>query len=128
MRNKGKHVRLPESAIPMLKDLRTKMEKTSHIGGLRLSPEARVSDGVVVAFGLALANLTMTPGHSLIDRKALVQQINREIIEHMAELESCDDDTRCAKIEMLIAGASEFSGYDATAPIRAAKPEGALPS
>ena len=124
----GKTCRIPPAAIPLLKDLRAKMERTSHIGGLKLNPEVRLSDGIVIQFGLLLANLTMTPGHSLIDRKALVHQINREIIQHMAELERCDDDTRCAKIEMLIAGASEFSGYDTSAPLRAATPEGGKPS
>ena len=123
----GKTVRIPESALPMLKDLRAKMEQTSHIGGLKLNTEVRLTDGVVIAFGLALANLTMNPALSLIDRKALVEQINL-VIQHRAELEGCDDDTRHAKIEMLIAGASEFSGYDTSAPLRAATPEGGKPS
>ena len=120
----GKTVRIPESALPMLKDLRAKMEQTSHIGGLKLNTEVRLTDGVVIAWGLALANLTMNPALSLIDRKALVEQINHEVIQHLAELESDDDDTRRAKIEMLIAGASEFSGYDTSAPLRAVPPEG----
>ena len=123
----GKTVRIPESALPMLKDLRAKMEQTSHIGGLKLNTEVRLTDGVVIAWGLALANLTMNPALSLIDRKALVEQINHEVIQHLAELES-DDDTRRAKIEMLIAGASEFSGYDTSAPLRAVPPEGDKPS
>ena len=124
----GKTVRIPESAIPMLKELRAKMEQTSHIGGLKLNPEVRLSDGVVISWGLALACLTMNPELSLIDRKALVKLINHEVIEHLAELGDCDDYTRCAKIEMLIAGASEFSGYDTSAPLRAAKTEGSKPS
>ena len=120
----GKTVRIPESAIPMLKELRAKMEQTSHIGGLKLNTEVRLSDGVVIGWGLALACLTMNPELSLIDRKALVEQINHEVIQHLAELEGCDDDTRRAKIEMLIAGASEFSGFDTSAPLRAVPPEG----
>ena len=112
----------------MLKDLRAKMERTSHIGGLKLNPEVRLSDGVVISWGLALANLTMNPALSLIDRKALVQQINHEVVQHLAEFEGCDDDTRRAKIEMLIAGASEFSGYDTSAPLRAVPPEGSAAS
>ena len=124
----GKTVRIPESALPMLKELRAKMEKTSHIGGLKLNAEVRLTDGVVLGWGLALANLTMNPEFSLVNRKALVKQINQAVIEHLAELGDCDDDTRRAKIEMLIAGASEFSGYDTTAPLRATKTEGGLPS
>ena len=120
----GKTVRIPESALPMLKDLRAKMEQTSHIGGLKLNTEVRLTDGVVIAWGLALANLTMNPALSLIDRKALVEQINQGD-SALAELES-DDDTRRAKIEMLIAGASEFSGYDTSAPLRAVPPEGRI--
>ena len=108
----------------MLKDLRAKMEQTSHIGRLKLNPEVRLSDGVVIGFGLVLANLTMTPDLSLINRKTLVDQINHEVIQHLAELGDCDDDTRRAKIELLIAGASEFSGYDTSAPLRAAPTEG----
>ena len=124
----GKTVRIPESSIPVLKELRAKMEQTSHIGRLKLNPEVRLSDGVVIAFGLVLANLTMTPDLSLINRKALVEQINHEVIQHLAEFGGDDDDTRRAKIEMLIAAASEFSGYDASAPLRAAPPEGDNPS
>ena len=124
----GKTVRIPESAIPMLKELRAKMEKTSHIGTLKLNQEARLSDGVVIGFGLVLANLTMTPDLSLINRKTLVDQINHEVIQHLAEFGGDDDDTRRAKIELIIAAASEFSGYDASAPLRAAPSEGETPS
>ena len=51
----GKTVRIPDSAVLMMKDLRSKMEKTSSIGGLKLIPEFRLSDGVVIAFALAVA-------------------------------------------------------------------------
>ena len=37
------------------------MEHVSHIGGLKLNPYVTLSDGVVVAFGLFLANLAMSP-------------------------------------------------------------------
>ena len=124
----GKTVRIPESALPMLKDLRTKMEQTTTVGGLKLNLEVRLSDGIVIAWGLALANLTMNPNLSLIDRKALVQRINHEVVQHLAELGDCDDETRRAKIELFIAGASEFSGYDTSAPLRAVPPEGGKPS
>ena len=124
----GKTVRIPESSIPVLKELRAKMEKTSHIGTLKLNQEARLSDGVVIGFGLVLANLTMTQDLSLINRKTLVEQINHEVIQHLAELGDCDDDTRRAKIEMLIAGASEFSAYHPDSPLMAAASQGGTPS
>ena len=97
-------------------------------GTLKLNQEARLSDGVVIGFGLVLANLTMTQDLSLINRKTLVEQINHEVIQHLAELGDCDDDTRRAKIEMLIAGASEFSAYHPDSPLMAAASQGGTPS
>ena len=51
----GKTVRIPESSIPLLKDLRAKMEQTISVCGVRVVAVTRPSDGVVLACALSLA-------------------------------------------------------------------------
>ena len=120
-RDPGKTIRLSEQALPMLADLREKMESTTHIGGMKLNPIVKLTDALVLAWSLALANMVMTPQISVIDRKEFTQNLNREIVQRRVELENCTDDERLAKLDLIVASHSEFSGYDPSSPLRAAR-------
>ena len=103
----------------MLRDLRAAMERTTTVAGLRINPVVKLSDGLVIAWGLALANMTMNPKCALIDRTKFLENLDRELVQRLAEFGDCTDDERRARLEMLVAGASEFSAYDPSSPLRA---------
>ena len=105
----------------MLRDLRAAMERTTTVAGLRINPVVKLSDGLVIAWGLALANMTMNPKCALIDRTKFLENLDRELVQRLAELGDCTDDERRARLEMLVAGASKFSAYDPSSPLRAGK-------
>ena len=59
---KGKNIRIPEAVIPMLEDLRDKMKRTTHVGGMVINPILKLGDGVVVGWALAMTNYIMNHG------------------------------------------------------------------
>ena len=61
----GKNIRITEQSIEMMSDLRAVMLATSHIGGLKLSKVANLSDGTVVGFALAMTLMLMKPEMAL---------------------------------------------------------------
>ena len=125
---KGKNIRLPESALPMLEDLRDKMKRTTHVGGMIINPILKLGDGVVVSWALAMTNFLMNPKFSVIDREDFADKFDKVLAPHLAELSTCTDDERLARINLCVAAASQFSGYDAEGPLRAAPSEGSKPS
>ena len=104
------------------------MANTSHIGGLRLNHIVKLGDGVVISWALALANMAMNPKCSLIEREAFLENLDRELVKRFAELKEASPDERHAMLELLVAGNSEFSAYDPSAPLRATQPAGGEPS
>ena len=124
LKKPGGTVRLAEFALTMVKDLRAMMEHTTHIGGLQLNPIVKLTDGIVVAWALTLANMTMNPKCALINREEFLENLDREFVKHFAELNEATPDERRARFEMLVAANSEFSAYDPSAPLRATTPEG----
>ena len=116
----GGTVRLSDTALAMVRDLRKAMEQATHFNGLRINPIVKLTDGLVVAWGLSLGIMTMNPRCALIDRHKFLETLDRELVLRREELADCTDDERRAKLEMIVAGCSEFSGYDTSAPLRAA--------
>ena len=125
---KGKNIRLPESALPMLEELRDKMKRTTHIGGMLINPIVKLGDGVVVGWALAMTNFLMDPKFSVINREDFADKFDKVLAPHLADLASCTDDERLARLKLLVATTSVFSGYSADDPLRAATPEGGKPS
>ena len=124
----GKTVRLPPSAEPMVKDLRAAMEAVSHIGGMKLNPEVRLSDGVVCAWGLALALVAMNPRNAIIDRKEMQEKLFEAVVKHIPEFVKRSEEEQRALFDLLFAGHCEFSAYNPDSPIKAAQSEGSAPS
>ena len=122
----GKSVRIPQGAFAALESLRGKMARATHIGGLRLAPFGRLSDGAVIGFGLALADYVMNPRLSVIDREDFAAKFDKELAPYLAGLAHCTDDERLARIKLCVAAASQVSGYDADEPLRATPPEGSV--
>ena len=117
---KGKTIRVPLTALPMLKELRAKMEQTTHIGGLRLNPEVTLSDGLVIAWALALANLAMNPRCSIIDRKALEEKLFNDVVKRIPEFVKRSEEEQRALFGLMFSSHCEFSAYDSAGPIKAA--------
>ena len=124
MANKDKHIRLPGSVLPMLHDMREKMRKTTHIGGLLLNPAVKLTDGLVLGWALALANYVMNPAFSIIDRNDFAEKLLVQIDPYMTG----STDEKLARINLCVAASSQLSGYDAEGPLRATTPEGGKPS
>ena len=122
---KGKNIRLPESALPMLEDLRDKMKRTTHIGGMLINPIVKLGDGVVIAWALAMTNFIMNPKFSVIERDDFADKLFAHLDPYMTEATA---DEKRARINLCVAAASQFSGYDAGDPLRASAPEGSKPS
>lgn len=119
---KGKAVRLHETSLPMLEALREKMGRTTHVNGMLVNPEIKLGDGLVIGWALALANYLMNPAFSVINRTDFAEKLDAQLA--LADLENCTPDQRRARIGLLIAKASESSGYNTSETLRAAKPEG----
>ena len=124
----GKNIRVPEQAISMMADLRDVMHRTSHIGGLMIHPAAKLTDGTVVGFALAMTLMLMRPEMALVDRTKLAALVDRELVARLDDLAKRTPDERRALIDLILAGCSEFSGYNPDSPLRAAPPEGGKPS
>ena len=124
----GKNIRITEQSIEMMSDLRAVMLATSHIGGLKLSKVANLSDGTVVGFALAMTLMLMKPEMALVDRTKFAALVDRELVARLDDLARRTPDERHALIDLIIAGCSEFSAYNPDSPLRAAKPEGERPS
>ena len=124
----GKNIRVPEQAISMMADLRDVMQRTSHLGGLKLSKVAKLTDGTVVGFALAMTLMLMRPEMALVDRTKLAALVDRELVARLDDLAKRTPDERHALVDLIIAGCSEFSAYNPASPLRATPPEGGLPS
>ena len=118
---KGKNIRLPESALPMLEELRDKMKRTTHIGGMIINPIVKLGDGVVVGWALAMTNFVMNPRFSVIDRDDFADKLFAQLDPYMTEATS---DEKKARINLCVAAASQVSGYAAGDPLRGTTPEG----
>lgn len=125
-KNKGKTIRVPDSALQGIGELRGKMQSISHIGGLKLNPYVALSDGVVVAFGMALANLAMSPRHAIINRKAMQEKLFNDVIRRIPEFVKRSEEEQRALFGLMFSGHCEFSAYDNDGPIKAAAPEGSV--
>ena len=125
---RGKNIRLPESVLPMLEELREKMRRTTHIGGMLINPIVKLGDGVVVGWALAMTNYLMNPRFSVIDREDFAEKFDKQLAPHLAELANCTDDERKTRIGLLVAAAAEVGGYNTSETLRAATPEGETPS
>ena len=122
--NKGKTIRIPESAITPLQELRETMERTSHFGGLRINHVATLNDGAVIAWAIGLTTLVMNPNLTVVDRRDLASKLAAALAPHLADLVSCTADEQKTRIGLLVAQLSVIGGYDATEPLRATTPEG----
>ena len=109
----------------MLNDLRAKMERTTHVGGMLLNPAVKLTDGLVIGWGLALANFVMNPKFSVIDQEDFADKLFGHLEPYMTE---ATGDEKRARINLCVAAASQVSGYDAEGPLRASSPEGGKPS
>ena len=123
-KDKGKTIRVPESALPGIRELREKMENVSHIGGLKLNPLVTLSDGVVIAWGLLLGNMAMNPRHAIIDRKAMQDKLFNDVVRRLPEFAKRSEEEQRALFDLMFASHCEFSAYDKDSPLRAATPEG----
>ena len=120
----GKTIRVPDSALQGIRELREKMEHVSHIGGLKLNPYVTLSDGVVVAWGLLLANMAMNPKHAIIDRKAMQEKLFNDVVRRIPEFVKRSEEEQRALFDLMFASHCEFSAYNPDSPIKAAQPEG----
>ena len=123
---KGKNIRVPEQSIAMMADLRDVMLRTSHVGGLQLNTAAKLTDGTVVGFALGMTLLLMRPNMALVDRTKLAALVDRELVARLDDIAKRTPDERLALVDLIIAGAAEFSGYSADGPLRASTPEGGV--
>ena len=119
-KDKGKTIRVPESGLQGIWELREKMEGVSHIGGLRLNPYVTLSDGVVIAWALALANLAMNPNCAIIDRKAMQEKLFNDVVRRIPEFVKRSEEEQRALFSLLFSSHCEFSAYDSDSPIKAA--------
>ena len=124
----GKTIRVPDSALQGIRELREKMEHVSHIGGLKLNPYVTLSDGVVVAFGLFLANLAMSPAHAIIDRKKMQEKLFNDVVKHIPEFVKRSEDEQRALFGLMFSSHCEFSAYDNDGPVKAAAVGSSEPS
>ena len=123
-KDKGKTIRVPESALQGIRELREKMEHVSHIGGLKLNPYVKLSDGVVLAWATALANLAMNPRCAIVDAQALKEKLFNDVIKRIPEFVKRSEEEQRALFGLMFANHCEFSAYDTSAPLRAVPPEG----
>ena len=120
---KGKNIRIPEAVIPMLEDLRDKMKRTTHVGGMVINPILKLGDGVVVGWALAMTNYIMNPRFSVIDREDFADKLLVQLDPYMT---GSTHDEKLARINLCVAAASQVSGYNADEPLRATTPEGGV--
>ncbi len=127
-KQKTHSVRLPESIFPRVQDLRELMEKTTHVGRLKLNPEVELRDSVVLSFAVALATMAMSGHCAIIHREKFLGDLDREVVRHLADFANRTEDERRAMLDLLFAGSCEFSAYDTSSPIRAAGTPAGEPS
>ena len=127
-----KTVRLAEATLPILRDLREAMQSSvlvsSHDGPLELTPNVPLRDGDVVKFALSMTHLMMAPRSALVDRDKFAQLVDRELLQGMANFAGRPERERLAMLDLILARSSHFSGFHASSPLMAAKPEGEKPS
>ena len=92
------------------------MLNASHIGGLQINRADVPSDGMVVAFALAMTELLMNPKFALIDREKFLGTLDREIAQRVPEFASRTPEDRMAFIDLLMASCCEFSAYNPDSP------------
>ena len=119
---KDKLMRMRLKHPDQISSLRTKMRSTGTFGGLTINHEARLTDGVVVDFALAIANLTLSENVMLVDRRKFLGKVNEAVNRHIETLAKMEPDEREALIEMIIGAQATVSPIDASAPLRAAPP------
>ena len=124
----GKNIRIPEMAITQIQVVRARMMATAHIGGLQLNRADVPSDGMVVAFSLAMTERLMNPKFALIDRPKFLATLDREIAQRVPEFASRTPAERLAFIDLLMASCCEFSAYNPDSPLNAMATEGRQPS
>lgn len=117
---KGKNVRVPEIAIPMINVLRASMQRTAHIGGLRINQAITLGDGMVIAFALTMTELLLNPKFALIDRQQFLDTFDREIIRRLPEFGKRTEAERRALLDLLLSSCCEFTAYDPDTVIKAA--------
>ena len=119
-KQKTHSVRLPENIFPRIQELRQLMEKTAHVGRLKLNPEVELRDSVVLSFAVALASMAMSGHSAIIDRGKFLRDLDREVVRRMPEFAKRSEDERRAMLDLLFAGSCEFSAYNLDSPIKAA--------
>ena len=124
----GKTVRLPPSAEPMLKELRSKMQEAISVCGVPVKGAPRPSDGVVLAWSLALACTVSNPRLLVVDREVFLKRLEKTLAERLEAYEAATPEQKRAQLELLVAASADVSPYDTTAPLRAVPPEGESPS
>ena len=108
----------------MLKELREKMEKTISVCGVPVKDVTRPSDSTVLAWALALACAVANPRLLVIDREAFFKRLEKRLAERLEAYEAAHPDQKRAILELVVAASADVAPYDATAPLRAAPPEG----
>ena len=121
---KGKHVRLPEAALPELESLREKMSRVTHIRGVMVSPVVKLGDGAVISWALAMTNYLMNPKFSVIDTEDFSERFMEKLDTVLADSENCTKDERLTRIRMAVAASSAVGGYNTDDTLRAAATEG----
>ena len=101
------------------------MSRATHIGGIKLAPFGRLSDGTVIGFGVALAGYVMNEHFSVIDNRDFEDKL---LVKLEPYLTGRAEDEKRALVNHCIAAASQVSGYDAEDQLRATTPEGGKPS
>ena len=119
----GKSVRIPQAALAAIEDLRSKMSRATHIGGIKLAPFGRLSDGTVIGFGVALAGYVMNEHFSVIDNRDFAEKL---LVKLDPYLTGSTQDEKRALVSHCLAAASQVSGYDDEDQLRAAPPEGSV--
>ena len=131
-KQKTHSVRIPESLFPHIQELRAALKRavitTGSGGTMRLNPEVPLRDSVVLVHAVSMANLMMTADFALINRRTFLEALDREVVRRMPEFAERTEDERRAMLDLIFAGSCEFAPYDLGSPLRAATPEGGLPS
>ena len=109
---KGKNVRLPEDALPILEELREKMGSMTHVGGMVVNPPIKLGDGVVIQWALAMTNHLVNPQFSVINRQEFADKFESALAPMLTSLALIDDDERRTAIALLVSAASELGGYN----------------
>ena len=84
----------------------------------------RLSDGVVLAWALALACTISKPRLLVIDREVFLNRLEKTLAERLEAYEAATPEQKRAQLELLVAASADVPPYDTTAPLRAVPPGG----